>query len=90
MIAAPPPRWHREVDAEPAVVAELRRGVADFARRTAPDQDAINNMTLAVSEAVTNATIHAFVGRERGRVSLTAEAGEGCSARPRASTTGAG
>ena len=35
-------------------------------------------MTLAVSEAVTNAIIHAFVGRERGRVAITAEAGEGC------------
>jgi PAS domain S-box-containing protein len=78
MIAAPPPRWHREVDAEPAVVAELRRGVADFASAHGADQDAINNMTLAVSEAVTNAIIHAFVGRERGRVALTAEAGEGC------------
>ena len=78
MIAAPPPRWHREVDAEPAVVAELRRGVADFASAHGAAQDAINNITLAVSEAVTNAIIHAFVGRERGRVALTAEAGEGC------------
>jgi two-component sensor histidine kinase len=33
---------------------------------------------LAVSEAVTNAIVHAFVGRERGRVSITAEAGEDC------------
>ena len=32
------------------------------------------NLTLAVSEAVTNAIIHAFVGRERGRVAITAEA----------------
>jgi PAS domain S-box-containing protein len=78
MIAAPPPRWHREVDAEPAVVAELRRGVADFASAHGAAQDEINNITLAVSEAVTNAIIHAFVGRERGRVALTAEAGEGC------------
>ena len=78
MIAAPPPRWHREVDAEPAVVAELRRGVAEFALAHGASEDAINNMTLAVSEAVTNAIIHAFVGRERGRVALTAEAGEGC------------
>ena len=78
MIAAPPPRWHREVDAEPAVVAELRRGVAEFARGHGADPDAINDMSLAVSEAVTNAIIHAFVGRERGRVALTAEAGEGC------------
>ena len=78
MIAALPPRWHREVDAEPAVVAELRRGVAEFASAHGADEAAINNMTLAVSEAVTNAIIHAFVGRERGRVALTAEAGEGC------------
>ena len=78
MIAAPPPRWHREVDAEPAVVAELRRGVADFARAHGADDDALSNMMLAVSEAVTNAIIHAFVDRERGRVAITAEAGEGC------------
>jgi PAS domain S-box-containing protein len=78
VIAAPPPRWHREVDAEPAVVAELRRGVAEFARGHGAGEDAINDMTLAVSEAVTNAIIHAFVGRERGRVALTAEAGEDC------------
>jgi PAS domain S-box-containing protein len=78
MVAPPPPRWHREVDAEPSVVAELRRGVAEFARTHGASQDAIDNITLAVSEAVTNAIIHAFVGRERGRVALTAEAGEGC------------
>jgi PAS domain S-box-containing protein len=78
MIAAPAPRWHREVDAEPTVVAELRHGVADFALAHGADQDAVNNMMLAVSEAVTNAIIHAFVGRERGRVGITAEAGEGC------------
>ena len=78
MIAAPPPRWHREADAEPAVVAEMRRGVADFARGHGADEDVVANLTLAVSEAVTNAIIHAFVGRERGRVAITAEAGEGC------------
>ena len=72
-----PPRWHREVDAEPAVVGELRRGVADFARAHGADDDTVENLMLAVSEAVTNAIIHAFVGRERGRVALTAEAGEG-------------
>ena len=46
-------------------------------------------MTLAVSEAVTNAIIHAFVGRERGRVALTAEAGEGIASSCACSTTGA-
>jgi PAS domain S-box-containing protein len=72
-----PPRWHREVEAEPAVVGELRRGVAEFARAHGAAQDALDNMTLAVSEAVTNAIIHAFVDRARGRISITAEAVEG-------------
>jgi PAS domain S-box-containing protein len=73
-----PARWHREVAAEPVVVADLRHGVAEFARAHGAGDDAVNNMTLAVSEAVTNAVIHAFVGREPGRVAVTAEAGEGC------------
>jgi PAS domain S-box-containing protein len=72
-----PARWHREVPAEPAVVAELRRGVAEFARAHGAGEDAVNNMKLAVSEAVTNAIIHAFVGREQGRVALTVESGDG-------------
>ena len=72
-----PPRWHREVDAEPVVVGELRRGVADFARAHGADDDVVDNIALAVSEAVTNAIIHAFVGRQAGHVALTAEAGEG-------------
>ena len=59
------------------MVGELRRGVADFARAHGADDDVIDNIALAVSEAVTNAIIHAFVGRQAGRVALTAEAGEG-------------
>jgi PAS domain S-box-containing protein len=74
---APPPRWHREVAAEPVVVGELRRGVAAFARAHGAGEDVVENVMLAVSEAVTNAIIHAFVGRERGHVTITAEAGEG-------------
>ena len=59
------------------MVGELRRGVADFARAHGADDDVIDNIALAVSEAVTNAIIHAFVGRQAGHVALTAEAGEG-------------
>ena len=59
------------------MVGELRRGVADFARAHGADDDVIDSIALAVSEAVTNAIIHAFVGREAGHVALTAEAGEG-------------
>lgn len=76
--APAPARWHREVAAEPVVVPELRRGVAEFARAHRADDDAVSNIMLAVSEAVTNAIVHAFVDRERGRVSITAEAGEDC------------
>ena len=52
-----PTRWHREVDAEPVVVGELRRGVADFARAHGAGEEAVENLMLAVSEAVTNAII---------------------------------
>ena len=76
--APAPARWHREVAAEPVVVPELRRGVAEFARAHRADDDAVSNIMLAVSEAVTNAIVYAFVDRERGRVSITAEAGEDC------------
>ena len=54
------------------MVGELRRGVADFARAHGADEDVIDRIALAVSEAVTNSIIHAFVGREAGRVALTA------------------
>jgi len=59
------------------VVGELRRGVAEFARSHGAGDDVIDNIALAVSEAATNAIIHAFVGRQAGHVALTAEAGEG-------------
>jgi PAS domain S-box-containing protein len=73
-----PARWQREFPAEPVIVGEVRRAVADFARAHGAPDAALDNITLAVSEATTNAVMHAFVGLPAGRVSVTAEAGDGC------------
>ena len=76
--APAPARWQREFSAEPVIVGEVRRGVADFARAHGASEDAVHNVSLAVSEATTNAVMHAFVGVPPGRVSVIAEPGEGC------------
>ena len=75
--ARAPARWQREFDAEPVIVGEARRGVAAFARAHGASEDALDKVSLAVSEATTNAVIHAFVGRPPRRVSLIAEPGDG-------------
>ena len=41
------------------------------------DPETVSAITLAVSEAVTNAVLHAFLGREPGLITLTCEAGTG-------------
>ena len=71
--ARAPARWQREFAAEPVIVGEVRRGVAAFARAHGASEDALDQLSLAVSEATTNAVIHAFVGRPPGRVSVIAE-----------------
>jgi serine/threonine-protein kinase RsbW len=76
--APAPARWQREFAAEPVIVGEVRRGVADFARAHGASEDAVANLSLAVSEATTNAVMHAFVGLPPGQVSVIAEPGEGC------------
>ena len=76
--APAPARWQREFAAEPVIVGEVRRGLADFARAHGASEDALDNLSLAVSEATTNAVIHAFVGLPPGRVSVIAEPGEAC------------
>jgi len=74
---AAPARWHREFPAEPVIVAQARRGVSEFARTLGADEEVLGGITLAVSEAATNAVLHAFVDLPPGRVSVTAEAGDG-------------
>ena len=76
--APAPARWQREFAAQPVIVGEVRRGVAAFARAHGASEDALDRLSLAVSEATANAVIHAFGGRPPGRVSVIAEPGEGC------------
>jgi serine/threonine-protein kinase RsbW/stage II sporulation protein AB (anti-sigma F factor) len=47
----------------PAGVGALRRDVAAFAERAGMDDDGVGSVRLAVSEAATNAVVHAY--RER-------------------------
>jgi anti-sigma regulatory factor (Ser/Thr protein kinase) len=59
------------VQAVPENVARLRHAVADYARELGlKDAGAI---ALAVSEAITNAVVHGYRGRDPGRVSVEAE-----------------
>jgi two-component sensor histidine kinase len=50
-------------------VARARHAVADFGRHFGADAD---DVALAVSEAVSNAVIHAFRGREPGTIQVRA------------------
>jgi len=72
-----PARWQHEFDATPAIVSQARYAVASFARASGASDATINAVTIAVSEATTNAIVHAFVDLAPGCVSITAEAAEG-------------
>ncbi len=73
--APPPRRWHLTVPAEPSSVASVRSGITDFARRHGAGEEAIADIALAVTEAATNAVVHAFVGRDPGTLTVVAEPG---------------
>jgi serine/threonine-protein kinase RsbW/stage II sporulation protein AB (anti-sigma F factor) len=86
--------------ADPASVAEIRAGVRGFAEAHGIAAAVLDDMALAVSEAATNAVMHAFVGREPGtiRAAVEARAGElvvvvaddGRGMQPRADSPGLG
>lgn len=58
--------------AVPASVPVLRSDVAAFARRAGVGEPLLSSVKLAVSEAVTNAVQHAYVGRRAGQVRVSA------------------
>jgi serine/threonine-protein kinase RsbW len=67
------PDFHEVAAAVPASVAGFRHSITDFARALGANDDAIASVQLAVSEAVTNAVVHAFVGRPApGTLTVTA------------------
>ena len=52
----------------------MRKGVVAFAARHGANRDAQADIALAVSEALTNAVVHAFVRQPAGTMGLLAEA----------------
>jgi anti-sigma regulatory factor (Ser/Thr protein kinase) len=87
-----------DLPAEPRSAAQARRAVLDALRGIAVDRDAIG---VVVSEAVTNAVIHAYRDREqKGEVHVTARledegvvigiADDGIGLRPRPDSPGVG
>jgi serine/threonine-protein kinase RsbW len=62
----------RDWPAEPRSVPVARAAVVAVAQRAGATPDALDDIRLAVSEAVTNAVVHAYVGVEPGPVHVTA------------------
>ena len=67
---------HLELPAEPASAGNARRAVARFASEAVPAVD-LDAVRLAVSEAVTNAIVHAYRGLEPETVEVSAAANGG-------------
>ncbi len=98
--STPPGRGEWRFDARIASVPHVRRAVRDFATACGADQETVDAIALCVTEASTNAVLHAFIGRERG--TLVVEAGaetdeltirvcdDGVGMRPRTDSPGLG
>jgi serine/threonine-protein kinase RsbW len=85
--------------AEPQSVPVVRRALREFALAAGASQPQVDAVRLAVSEAVTNAVVHAYRG-EPGEIHVTAAlvsdelwlliADDGCGMEPRADRPGLG
>src|SRR5437762_1431873 len=75
--------------AVPEAVADLRSTVVGYARRNGADPDALSAICLAVSEAATNAVMHAYPGAAPGAIHVEAEC-EGAALRVVVSDEGGG
>jgi stage II sporulation protein AB (anti-sigma F factor) len=86
--------------AAPDAVAQARTALTDFARNAGANQEQLDAVRLATSEAVTNAVMHAYDRGQKGTVQvsasyienelwlLVADAGHGL--RPRSNSPGLG
>lgn len=61
----------------PAIVSEFRHAAGNFARRHGADERGVEDVELAVSEAVTNAVKYAYEEGEDGRVGLLGSVADG-------------
>jgi anti-sigma regulatory factor (Ser/Thr protein kinase) len=91
----------QRLPARPPSVAVVRRAVGEFAAAGGASASQLAAIALAVSEAVTNAVVHAYVGRDApGGVEVQAQicgamlqvsvCDEGVGMRPRLDSPGAG
>ena len=62
------PHAEWELPAAPGTVGTIRNGVRDFARARGGSDALLVDLALAVTEAVTNSVVHAFIDREPGIV----------------------
>jgi serine/threonine-protein kinase RsbW/stage II sporulation protein AB (anti-sigma F factor) len=69
-MAPEPGRW--TVTATPDQVGVLRRKVAEYAQEVGVADRRLADVRLAVSEAATNAVLHAYRGREPGEIRVAA------------------
>jgi anti-sigma regulatory factor (Ser/Thr protein kinase) len=67
-------RWEEHVLALAPSVAVVRKGIVAFAAEHGASRRAQADIALAVSEALTNAVVHAFVHQPAGTISVLAEA----------------
>lgn len=72
---APMQEWR--FGATPANVGAMRDRARTYAEAHGADPDTVHVVMLAVTEAATNAVLHAFIGRPVGTISLVCEAGQG-------------
>ena len=92
--------WEHQGAALASTVGVMRNGVVSFAADHGASLRAQTDIALAVSEAVTNSVVHAFVHEPAGTIGLFAEAAldalhvritdDGCGMRPRPDSPGMG
>src|SRR3954449_11943331 len=93
-------RAHWELPAEPVSVTTARGYVRDFAEEHGVRAEEVVDLTLAVTEAVTNSVLHAYVDRAPGTIQVTVVTGadeftvvvtdDGRGMQPRADSPGLG
>ena len=70
------PRWEASHPAEASRIPLIRAGVTEFAQQNGAEESVVGDIALAVTEAATNAVLHAFVDREPGTITASAHAGD--------------
>src|SRR4051812_14875294 len=93
-------RAHWELPAEPASVTLARAHVREFAEEQGVGPDEVVDLTLAVTEAVTNSVLHAYIDRTPGTIQVSVVTGadeltvtvtdDGRGMQPRADSPGLG